>query len=101
MLYNDVSMVMGLVFIANSLNELMSSRAWIIPPLPLILGQIVSQIIGILVCDVSTTAGVIILIAFPYGTMIFLRSIYALIVLSSLGRSEGQTSPPTADEQGN
>ena len=71
-------LVMGLVFVANTTSSLASARAWIVPPVPLITGQIISQVIAILVFDCSTTAGVILIPIFPISVIIIMRTYYSL-----------------------
>ena len=71
-------LVMGLVFVANTTSSLASARAWIVPPVPLITGQIISQVIAIMVFDCSTTAGVILIPIFPISVIIIMRTYYSL-----------------------
>jgi len=77
-------LVMGLVFVANTTSSLASARAWIVPPVPLITGQIISQVIAILVFDCSTTAGVILIPIFPISVIIIMRTYYSLNSIQKL-----------------
>jgi len=77
-------LVMGLVFVANTTSSLASARAWIVPPVPLITGQIISQVIAILVFDCSTTAGVILIPIFPISVIIIMRTYYSLHSIQKL-----------------
>jgi len=77
-------LVMGLVFVANTTSSLASARAWIVPPVPLITGQIISQVIAIMVFDCSTTAGVILIPIFPISVIIIMRTYYSLHSIQKL-----------------
>ena len=77
-------LVMGLVFVANATSSIASARAWIVPPVPLITGQIISQVIAIMVFDCSTTAGVILIPIFPISVIIIMRTYYSLHSIQKL-----------------
>ncbi len=64
----------GVTFVGQSINSLASARGYILKPLPLITSQIIGQVIGILIFDCTTVAGVIMVSILPSVLLIVLRN---------------------------